>query len=69
MSLYSLKTATEAAGAPAPWSAVLALADAGDNLARLAALYDKRPGQTSRAAPWSCPPRWTAPSMWPASAT
>lgn len=43
MSLYSLKTAGGGAGAQAPWSAVLALAEAGDNLARLAALYDKRP--------------------------
>ena len=43
MSLYALKTDGGNGGSFAPWSTVLTLSEAGDNLARLAALYDKRP--------------------------
>ncbi|GFK96004.1 hypothetical protein NNJEOMEG_03878 [Fundidesulfovibrio magnetotacticus] len=49
MSLYSLKTG--AAGAPVQsWSASLGVSSAGDKLAKLAALYDKRPETTLSGA-------------------
>ena len=43
MSLYALKDGGAAGGSLQPWSSVLTLSEAGDNLALLAALYDKRP--------------------------